>query len=62
MEKGKSRKRDERISQQKEKQKKEQAMYAAWGTSSSDMYEKDDEDIALMAIEESNAKPKSDPK
>ena len=27
-------------------------MYAAWGTSSSDMYEEDDEDIDLIAIEE----------
>ena len=35
-------------------------MYAAWGTGSSDMYEKDDEDIALMAIQESDAEPESD--
>ena len=35
-------------------------MYAAWGTGSSDMYEEDDEDIALMAIEESDAEPESD--
>ena len=35
-------------------------MYAAWGTGSSDMYEKDDEDIALMAIEESDVEPESD--
>ena len=35
-------------------------MYAAWGTGSSDMYEEDDEDIALMAIEESDVQPESD--
>ena len=34
-------------------------MYAAWGTGSSDMYE-DVEDLALMAIEESDAEPESD--
>lgn len=37
----------------KKNKEKEQAMYAAWGTGSSDMYE-DVEDLALMAIEESD--------
>ncbi|XP_069154310.1 uncharacterized protein [Solanum lycopersicum] len=35
-------------------------MYAAWRTGYSDMYEEDDEDIALMAIEESDVEPESD--
>ena len=34
-------------------------MYAAWGTDSSDMYEEDDEDIALMSIEESDSEDES---
>ena len=41
----------------KKNKEKEQPMYIALGTGSSDMYE-DDEDIALMAIEESDAEPK----
>ena len=43
----------------KKNKEKEQAMYAAWGTGSSDMYE-DVEKLALMAIEESDAEPESD--
>ncbi|XP_069154593.1 uncharacterized protein [Solanum lycopersicum] len=35
-------------------------MYPAWGTSSSDMYEENDEDIALMAIEESDVEHEPD--
>ena len=36
----------------KKNKEKEQAMYSAQGTGSSDMYEEDDEDIDLIAIEE----------
>ncbi|KAG5606849.1 hypothetical protein H5410_028341 [Solanum commersonii] len=48
----------ELLSKRKNKEK-EQAMYAAWGTSS-DMYEEDVNDIVLMAIEESEPEPESD--
>ena len=44
--------RKELLNKRKTKEK-EQEMYAAWGTGSSDMYE-DVEDLALMAIEESD--------
>ncbi|XP_069145656.1 uncharacterized protein [Solanum lycopersicum] len=50
--------RKELLNKRKTKEK-EQEMYAAWGTGSSDMYE-DVEDLALMAIEESDAEPESD--
>ncbi|KAG5614591.1 hypothetical protein H5410_014415 [Solanum commersonii] len=40
---------------------KEQAMYVAWGTGS-EMYEEDADDIALMAIEESEPEPDSNSK
>ena len=39
---------------------KEQAMYSTWRTGSSDMYEEDNEDTALMVIEESDVEPESD--
>ncbi|KAH0665552.1 hypothetical protein KY285_026758 [Solanum tuberosum] len=48
----------ELLSKRKNKEN-EQAMYAAWGTGS-DIYEKDVDDIALMAIKESEPKPNSD--
>ena len=58
--KEKTEKERKKLFNKKKNKDKEQAMYAAWGTGSSDMYEEDDEDIALMAIEESDAEPESD--
>ena len=44
---------------EKKNKEMDQAMYAVWGTGS-DMYDEDDEDLALMAIEESETEPESD--